>query len=67
MNDINGSPYYVAPEILEGNYTKQVDMWSLGVILYLLLCGEPPFQGKSHKHIIRSVKRGEYDMERPLL
>ena len=60
-----GTPYYIAPEILRGNYNLKCDMWSLGVILYILLCGSPPFNGNNNDEIFEKILRGKYDMKRP--
>jgi calcium-dependent protein kinase len=44
-----GTPYYMAPEVCLGSYDEKCDLWSLGVIIYILLCGYPPFNGANQK------------------
>ncbi|KAF7458380.1 calcium-dependent protein kinase 2 [Cryptosporidium felis] len=60
LNTRAGTPYYVAPEVLQGKYDRQCDMWSLGVILYILLCGYPPFHGSNDSVILHKVQKGVY-------
>ena len=58
MTEIYGTAYYIAPEILKSDYTEKCDIWSIGVILFILLSGRPPFGGESDKEILESVKQG---------
>jgi calcium-dependent protein kinase len=65
MSQKFGTPYYIAPEVLKKNYTEKCDVWSIGVILYILLCGYPPFNGANDKQIIEAVLRGKYTLDEP--
>jgi len=58
-----GTPYYIAPEVLSGKYDHRCDIWSLGVILYILLCGYPPFHGDSDQEILVKVRNAKFDFE----
>eukprot|EP00928_Gymnodinium_smaydae_P013440 TRINITY_DN148_c1_g1_i1.p1 TRINITY_DN148_c1_g1~~TRINITY_DN148_c1_g1_i1.p1 ORF type:complete len:491 (+),score=134.24 TRINITY_DN148_c1_g1_i1:120-1592(+) len=55
-----GTPYYVSPQVLAGKYTKACDNWSCGTIMYVLLCGYPPFYGDSDGQILQKVRLGNY-------
>lgn len=61
MHQVYGTAYYIAPEVLEGRYDEKCDIWSIGVILYAMLSGKPPFPGKNDDAIIEKVKIGKYD------
>ena len=60
-NKYVGSSYYMAPEIIKRKYDEKCDLWSIGVILYILLTGRPPFDGNDDDEILENVKKGVYD------
>lgn len=61
-----GTPSYVAPEIIEGKgYDYKVDCWSLEVILYVMLCGFPPFFDEETSVLFNLIKEGSYDFPSP--
>ena len=51
----------MAPEVLKGTYDHKCDIWSCGVILYILLCGYPPFNSRNDKEIVEKIKSGVFD------
>jgi len=65
FSDIVGSAFYVAPEVLRRSYGPQADLWSCGVMLYILLSGVPPFYATTEQGIFEQVIRGPLDLESP--
>jgi serine/threonine protein kinase len=61
-----GTPGYVAPEILRGKgYGASVDVWSIGITLYILLCGFPPFYSEDNADLFEQIKKGEFEFPSP--
>lgn len=60
MTTVIGTPYYVAPEVLEGSYDEKCDVWGVGVIMFILLSGVPPFNGPDDAAIMKAVSKGKF-------
>ena len=55
-----GTPYFMSPDVLNGNYGQKCDIWSLGCVLYMLVAGELPFDGTSRIEVFDKIKGGTY-------
>uniref|UniRef100_A0A8C6RIA7 Serine/threonine-protein kinase 33 n=1 Tax=Nannospalax galili TaxID=1026970 RepID=A0A8C6RIA7_NANGA len=64
MQTTCGTPIYMAPEVINAHdYSQQCDIWSIGVMMYLLLCGEPPFMANSEEKLFEQIRKGELRFE----
>jgi calcium-dependent protein kinase len=62
MRNTYGTAYYIAPEVLQGDYDIKCDIWSCGVILYIFFTGKPPFNGTNEEEILSCVKKAKYNI-----
>ena len=63
LSGIIGSTLYCSPEVVDDLYDEKSDEWSCGVLMYILLCGEPPFQGDTDDEIFQKIKKCEYNFD----
>ena len=61
MESIVGTPQYISPEVLQGNYNQKCDIWSAGVILYAMLGGHFPFKGKTNSEIYKNIQKINFE------
>jgi calcium-dependent protein kinase len=65
MHTVVGTPYYLAPEVCLGNYGKECDVWSLGVVMFFLLTGRQPFKGKNMSELLSNILNCRYSFNDP--
>lgn len=58
MSEYAGTPYFMAPEVLNGDYTHKCDIWSLACVIYMLVAGQLPFQGNSRQEVFDNICAG---------
>ena len=61
MHEFLGTPYYMAPELVKGKYDQSCDIWSVGIVAYILLCGYPPFNGETDLDIFETIKQADFN------
>jgi calcium-dependent protein kinase len=65
-NEIAGTVKYMAPEVIQKNYNQRCDVWSCGVIMFILLCGRPPFTGKTKDDTVSNIIKGNFEFSDPI-
>lgn len=60
LDMVAGTPYFMAPEVIDGHYGQKCDIWSLGVVLYMLVSGQLPFNGFSKPEVYGKIKKGQF-------
>ena len=65
LSGIVGTSIYCSPEVIDDLYDEKSDEWSCGVLMYILLCGKPPFEGNGEEEIFYKIKKGKYDFDKP--
>lgn len=65
MTSIVGTTFYMSPEVLNGSYNEKCDIWSAGCILYIMLCGRPPFYAKNDRDLMRKIQSKAYTFNHP--
>lgn len=60
MKAFAGTPYFMAPEVLNGDYTHKCDIWSIGCVLFMLMVGDLPFQGRTRDDVYENIRAGNY-------
>lgn len=62
LAEVYGTAYYISPDVLNKSYDEKSDIWSIGVIMHVMLCGRPPFEGTCDEEIIKKVRVGTIDL-----